>query len=55
MTACPVPSTTNFSQPFVLEYASGKAIGALLMQKGHPIPFESRKLREIKRLYSKYV
>lgn len=41
MTSCPIPSTTNFNQPFVLEYASGVAIGALLMQKGHPIPFES--------------
>lgn len=35
----------NFSEPFVLECnASEERIGEVLMQKGHPVAFESRKL-----------
>jgi hypothetical protein len=34
--------------------ASGVGIGAVLMQGGHPIVFESRKLNESKQLYSIY-
>jgi len=38
-----------------LEYdASGEGIGAVLMQRGHPIAFESRKLLPHERLYSIY-
>eukprot|EP00253_Pinus_taeda_P024182 PITA_24182 len=45
----------DFSQPFVLECdASGEGIGAVLMQGGHPIAFESRKLLPHERLYSIY-
>jgi hypothetical protein len=41
--------------PFVLECdASGEGIGAVLMQGGHPIVFESRNLSHPERLYSIY-
>jgi hypothetical protein len=55
MSTCPVLSLLDFSQPFVLECdASGVGIGATLMQGGHPIMFESRKLDELERLYPIY-
>jgi hypothetical protein len=36
------------------DVASGVGIGAVLMQGGHPIVFECRKLNESERLYSIY-
>ena len=48
-------ATPNFSKPFVIEYdASGFGIGVMLMQEGHPITFESRKLNKREFLQSTY-
>ena len=55
MSSCPVLALPDFTQPFVLECdASGEGIGAVLMQGGHPIAFESQKLLPHERLYSIY-
>jgi hypothetical protein len=55
MSSCPVLALPDFTQPFVLECdASGICIGSVLMQKGHPIAFESRKLREYEQHYFIY-
>ena len=55
MSTCPVLALPDFTLPFVLECdASGEGIGAILMQGGHPIVFESRKLSQPERLYSIY-
>jgi len=55
MMTCPVLALLDFIQPFVLACdASGIGVGADLMQNRHPIAFESRKLKEPKRLYSIY-
>ena len=55
MSSCPVLTLPDFMQPFVLECdALGEGIDAVLMQGGHPIAFESRKLLPHERLYSIY-
>eukprot|EP00253_Pinus_taeda_P001507 PITA_01507 len=55
MSSCPVLALPDFTQPFVLECdASREGIDAVLMQGGHPISYESRKLLPQKRLYSIY-
>jgi hypothetical protein len=55
MSTCLVLTLLDFSHPFVLECdASGVGIGAVLMQGGHPIVFERRKLNESERLYPIY-
>jgi hypothetical protein len=55
MSTCPVLALLDFTLPFVLECdAFDEGIGAFLMQGGHPIVFESRKLRQPERLYSIY-
>ncbi|KAL2248380.1 UNVERIFIED_CONTAM: Retrovirus-related Pol polyprotein from transposon [Sesamum indicum] len=43
----------DMSKPFVVETdASDFALGGVLMQDGHPVAFESRKLKDDKRYYS---
>jgi hypothetical protein len=55
MSTCPILALPDFSQSFVLECdALGVGIGAVLMQGGHPIVFEIRKLDESERLYPIY-
>ena len=55
MSSCPVLALPDFTQPFILECdASGEGISAVLMQGGHPIAFESRKLLPHERLYPIY-
>lgn len=45
MTQAPVLSTPNFSIPFTIETgASTSAIGAVLLQQGHPIAYYSKVL-----------
>lgn len=55
MSTCPTLVIPNFSMPFVIECdASGVGIGAILMQRGQPIAFESRKLTPVEKSYSIY-
>ena len=55
MSNCLVLVLSDFTQPFVLECdASGEGVGAVLMQGGHPIAFESMKLLPHERLYPIY-
>jgi hypothetical protein len=55
MGTCPMLALPDFTLPFVLECdASSEGIEAVLMQGGHPIVFESRKLSQPERLYSIY-
>jgi hypothetical protein len=55
MSTTPILATPNFSKPFIIECdASGLGIGAILMQDGHPIDFESRKLNQTEFLQSTY-
>ncbi|KAH9310478.1 hypothetical protein KI387_025513, partial [Taxus chinensis] len=51
----PALAIPNFSHPFVVDCdATDEGIGALLMQKGHPISFESRKLKALESAFSIY-
>lgn len=55
MSSAPILETPYFSKPFVIECdATSFVIGAILMQDGHPIVFESMKLNKQERLKSTY-
>ena len=55
MSSCPVLALLDLTRPFIVECdASGEGIGTVLMQKHHPITFESRKLKDYERHYSIY-
>jgi hypothetical protein len=55
MSTTSVLATPDFSKPFIIECdASGLGIGAILMQDGHPIDFQSRKLNQTECLQSTY-
>jgi hypothetical protein len=55
MSTTPMLTTLDFSKHFIIQCdASGFGIGAVLMQDGHPIAFESRKLNKKECLQSTY-
>jgi hypothetical protein len=53
ISSAPVLGLPDFQKPFdVHTDASDRAIGGVLMQEGHPLAFESRKLKEAEQRYS---
>ncbi|KAL0453873.1 UNVERIFIED_CONTAM: hypothetical protein Slati_1365400 [Sesamum latifolium] len=53
MVTDPVLALPNMSKPFVVETdTSDFALGGVLMQDGHPVAFESRKLKDVEQRYS---
>ncbi|KAL0401932.1 UNVERIFIED_CONTAM: Retrovirus-related Pol polyprotein from transposon gypsy [Sesamum latifolium] len=53
MVTDPVLALPDMSKPFVVETdTSDFVIGGVLMQDGHPVAFESRKLKDVERRYS---
>ena len=55
MSSTPVLTTPDFTKPFAIECdALVSGLGVVLMQEGHPIAFESRKLNKRESLKSTY-
>ena len=55
LATAPILAIVDPTKPFVLETdASDKAIGAVLLQEGRPIAFESKKLDKAQQNYSVY-
>ena len=55
LATAPILAIVDPTKPFVLEMdASDKAIGAVLLQEGRPIAFESKKLDKAQQNYSVY-
>ena len=53
--AAPIPETVDPHKPFVLEIdASNSFIGAILLQDGRLVAYESRKLDRAQQNYSAY-
>ena len=53
MTRGPVLGLVNVTKPFEIETdASDLALGSVLIQEGHPIAYESRKLDDAERRYT---
>ncbi|KAL0463271.1 UNVERIFIED_CONTAM: Retrovirus-related Pol polyprotein from transposon [Sesamum latifolium] len=53
MVTDPVLALPDMLKPFVVETdASDFALGGILIQDGHPVTFESRKLKDVERRYS---
>ncbi|KAL0374988.1 UNVERIFIED_CONTAM: Transposon Tf2-11 polyprotein [Sesamum radiatum] len=53
MVTNPVLALPDMSKPFMVESdASNFALGGVLMQNGHPVAFESKKLKDVERRYS---
>ncbi|KAL0461174.1 UNVERIFIED_CONTAM: Transposon Tf2-11 polyprotein [Sesamum latifolium] len=53
MVTDPMLALLDMLKPFVVETdASDFAVGGVLMQDGHPVAFESRKLKDVERRYS---
>ena len=51
----PILAVVDLHKPFVVETdASSTAIGAVLLQDGRPIAFESKKLNQAQQNYSTY-
>ena len=49
----PIVKLPDFELPFEVHTdASDKAIGGVLVQEGHPLAFESRKLNDVEQRYS---